>query len=222
MESSKAKQRDGFVVGRPWWRWNLITLTVALFVLLWVREIGQIPLSMTWTIVATVFGVWYLVPSLFAGVMPWPLSILGEVGHRDQNRTPSSSATMAVVLCRLAAVVLVIGATVQFAWQMYWVLTQWQSFRTMRTPFPGGRGNFAWTVLAIVWPPLQSLAIAIGLWTIADLSNALRSLTDLFAYERRKDVMQRDERSSSGPEALRDGTDSMPQGSLKPDNRQGR
>lgn len=210
------------MVGRSWWRWNLITLTVALFVLIWVREIGQISLSMTWTMVATVFGVWYLAPSLLAGVAPWPLSILGEVENRDRNRTPSSSTQKTVVLCRLAAVVLVVGAIVQFAWQMYWVLAQWQSFRTMRAPFLGGRGTFTWTVLAIVWPSIQSLTIAIGLWTIADISNALRSLSDLFAYERRKDAMQRDERSSSGRVALRDGTDSTQQGSLKPDNRQGR
>ena len=52
-------------VRRPWWRWNLITLAVVLFVLLWTRELFQFAPSLTWLAAMTVFFLWAVAP------LPW-------------------------------------------------------------------------------------------------------------------------------------------------------
>lgn len=51
---------------RPWWRWNLVTLMVVLFTLVWVRELARIDVDATWTLVFLITGVWFLVPFGFA------------------------------------------------------------------------------------------------------------------------------------------------------------
>lgn len=63
---------------RPWWRWNIIALFVALFLLAWVRELlGLSPLA-TWLSVFLVFGLWALAPAPFVlgelSTMPRPAS----------------------------------------------------------------------------------------------------------------------------------------------------
>ncbi len=48
---------------RPWWQWNVITLFVALFVLIWFRELAGISQTATWMICVAVIAVWALGPA---------------------------------------------------------------------------------------------------------------------------------------------------------------
>ncbi|MCA9241373.1 MAG: hypothetical protein KDA37_14290 [Planctomycetales bacterium] len=51
---------------RAWWRWNIVALFVALFLLVWVRELlGLSPLA-TWLSVLSVFALWAVTPAPFA------------------------------------------------------------------------------------------------------------------------------------------------------------
>lgn len=48
---------------RPWWQWNVITLFVALFVLIWFRDLAGISQTATWMICVAVIAVWALGPA---------------------------------------------------------------------------------------------------------------------------------------------------------------
>lgn len=50
---------------RPWWRWNLVTLMVALFLLVWVRELSKMDYQPTWLIAFTLLGLWAITPLAF-------------------------------------------------------------------------------------------------------------------------------------------------------------
>jgi hypothetical protein len=60
-----AKPTDSWRLGhhRPWWQWNVITLFVSLFVLIWFRELAGISQTATWMICVAVFCVWALAPA---------------------------------------------------------------------------------------------------------------------------------------------------------------
>ncbi len=50
---------------RPWWRWNIITLAITLFVLVWLRHFVNFGPATTWTLVLTIFAAWAILPMLF-------------------------------------------------------------------------------------------------------------------------------------------------------------
>ena len=47
---------------RPWWQWNVITLMVALFALVWLRELSNMDYYATWLLSAIVLVAWSLFP----------------------------------------------------------------------------------------------------------------------------------------------------------------
>jgi hypothetical protein len=60
------KPRDLWRLGhrRPWWQWNVITLFVALFVLVWVRELARLPQTASWIICVGILTAWGFGPLL--------------------------------------------------------------------------------------------------------------------------------------------------------------
>jgi hypothetical protein len=62
---AKAKVKpDSWRLGhrRPWWQWNVLTLFVALFLLVWLRELARLPTTSTWVICLLIIAVWGLGP----------------------------------------------------------------------------------------------------------------------------------------------------------------
>jgi hypothetical protein len=49
---------------RPWWQWNVITLFVPLFLLVWVRELLRVPQGVTWLMSMAVLAAWFLLPMI--------------------------------------------------------------------------------------------------------------------------------------------------------------
>lgn len=45
-------------VRRPWWRWNVLTLFAALFVMVWLRYLLALSPGLTWTLVLTIGLAW--------------------------------------------------------------------------------------------------------------------------------------------------------------------
>ena len=70
---------------RPWWQWNVITLFVPLFLLVWIREFLRVPQGVTWLTSMAVVAAWFLLPML---LLPPSLG-------RDNpaNATPGAPAT---------------------------------------------------------------------------------------------------------------------------------
>jgi hypothetical protein len=58
--------RDFWRLGhrRPWWMWNVVTLLVALFVLVWVRELAKLSQTATWLTCVVILSAWAAVPTL--------------------------------------------------------------------------------------------------------------------------------------------------------------
>jgi hypothetical protein len=58
--------RDFWRMGhrRPWWQWNVVTLFVGLFVLVWARELLRLPQTATWMIFVVVVTAWIVVPAV--------------------------------------------------------------------------------------------------------------------------------------------------------------
>ncbi|MEO0529879.1 MAG: hypothetical protein AAF266_04790 [Planctomycetota bacterium] len=188
-------QNPGLVTGRPWWRWNLVTLAVSLLVLVWVRELGNVPASNTWTMVVMLFGAWYLVPTLAARRVPWPLSLASRVAAGVRRVLSTGPTPSVLVLCRLFAVLLVAYAATQCTFQLIMLSQQIRNSNLMWRGLPWGTG--AASMLSVFWPLMESLALGMGLWTLADIGLWVRRAVDA-------------------------SDDSGPQGSLKPDNPQGR
>jgi len=81
-----ALENDPWRLGhrRPWWQWNVITLMVALFVLVWLRELSNMDYYVAWLWCAIVLSAWLLFPffreagkAIGTGRVespPWPLS----------------------------------------------------------------------------------------------------------------------------------------------------
>lgn len=49
---------------RPWWQWNVITLFVSLFVLIWIRELTGLSQTATWMICVLVIAAWAITPAI--------------------------------------------------------------------------------------------------------------------------------------------------------------
>lgn len=65
-----AKPSDPWRLGhhRPWWQWNVITLFVSLFILIWARELLRISQTATWMLCVAVFCVWALAPAIVEAI----------------------------------------------------------------------------------------------------------------------------------------------------------
>lgn len=66
-----AKPSDPWRLGhhRPWWQWNVITLFVSLFVLIWARELLRISQTATWMLCVAVFCIWAIAPAFAVEVI---------------------------------------------------------------------------------------------------------------------------------------------------------
>jgi hypothetical protein len=49
---------------RPWWQWNVITLFVPLFLLVWIRELFRVPQGVSWLMCMAVLAAWFFLPML--------------------------------------------------------------------------------------------------------------------------------------------------------------
>jgi hypothetical protein len=49
---------------RRWWQWNVITLFVPLFLLVWMRELLRLTQPATWLMSLAVLTAWFLAPML--------------------------------------------------------------------------------------------------------------------------------------------------------------
>ena len=49
---------------RPWWQWNVVTLFVPLFLLVWIREFGRLSQRSTWVTCVALILAWVLVPAI--------------------------------------------------------------------------------------------------------------------------------------------------------------
>jgi hypothetical protein len=52
---------------RPWWQWNVVTLFVALFVLVWARELLRLNQTATWLTCVCLLLAWAIGPSIYLG-----------------------------------------------------------------------------------------------------------------------------------------------------------
>lgn len=153
---------------RPWWRWNLITLAVALFVLMWVREISGAPPSLAWMGVITVFFLWGLGPAPFADWKFLTMQPAPPVRRRPQQ--DQSGYGFALIWCRFLALVLLLVAVCTIFSQLYFVVgQQWRGFS--RQPFA-----LFWQLVTTFGQSLVQIAIATLLWLVPDILQRLSSL----------------------------------------------
>src|SRR5690606_4833722 len=71
---------------RPWWQWNVITLFVPLFLLVWIREFGKLSQGVTWMTCVALIGAWVFFPAIIesfrqaeGGQGPRVLAYLGSL-----------------------------------------------------------------------------------------------------------------------------------------------
>jgi hypothetical protein len=50
---------------RPWWQWNVITLFVTLFLLVWARELFRLSQTTTWLICIGLLLAWAIGPTIY-------------------------------------------------------------------------------------------------------------------------------------------------------------
>lgn len=83
-----AKPSDPWRLGhhRPWWQWNVITLFVSLFVLIWARELLRISQTATWMLCVAVFCVWALAPAIVEAI---------TAGDSTDARAPTAGRAVA-------------------------------------------------------------------------------------------------------------------------------
>lgn len=152
---------------RPWWRWNPLTLAGTLFLILWVRELGGLPLSMTGLLVATIFVAWAVTPLALLGT---PLLTLAPAPPPTRRSSDRRRAWQAGTACRIAAILFASLGLVQACLQVSWVVAQ---------GFGAGQSAAVWWTFftKVAWDVSQSLAIAIGLWTIGGIAASVQRLT---------------------------------------------
>jgi hypothetical protein len=111
-----AEEADPWRLGhrRPWWQWNVLTLFVLLFLLVWVRELGRLPNAVTWLICVTMLIAWGCGPLLAMEPAPrqqgprrYEPSPTGD--GRETSRTSSSTNSLARVLAFTAALAMFVG-----------------------------------------------------------------------------------------------------------------
>lgn len=154
---------------RPWWKWNSFTLAGTLFLALWVRELGNLPLDVTGLLVATIFAMWVLVPVALTG-MPLLTPLPDHPGYRLGKAGTRRRAGRA---CRIAAVLVGSVGLVQACITASWIFSQAGSFRPLR---------IWWQVfLSAGWGAGFAIVLAIGLWTIGGIAAQVDRLAQLEA-----------------------------------------
>jgi hypothetical protein len=113
---------------RPWWRWNIITLAVALFVLVWVRELLGFGAGATWTCVFSIFLVWAVGPML---AVPTSLTTMAEAPRRGDQPSDSNPApgwwrrNWMLVGLRILSQVLLVLSVIHLVIFLAWFFVSW-------------------------------------------------------------------------------------------------
>lgn len=152
---------------RPWWRWNLITLAVVLFLVLWVRELAGLPLSRTWGMVCAALLIWWLTPSVVLRKLPWPLSLFAYMEVAGGDRLQGHGRSHAGRACRVFAVLIALGGCYQVLMGIGWMIQG-----------GGYYGGAAFSVLTRVvnssfFGALYAFGLSAGLWTIGSIALAI-------------------------------------------------
>lgn len=154
---------------RPWWQWNLITLAVLLFVLLWVSTLANFTPERIWTLVALIALIWWLAPGAILKRWPWPLSVLMETRTRFGRSGHSYGASRAARACRWLAIAFILCAVFFNPFLMEFV------FRRGMYYVSGRPGSFGYAVMWLAMLPqvLHYVALAVALWTLAGIADSL-------------------------------------------------
>lgn len=175
---------------RPWWRWNLITLAATLFVLLWVRELTDMPLGGTWGVVVFAFFVWWLAPSIALRKLPWPLTLFAYMEVAPDLAAPRGKASQAGRVCRVFAVLIALGGCYQLVMGIGWLVRSGGGF---------GRGGFGVATAMIsssLVGAVYGFGVAAALWTIGSLAQSMGWLIEA----ERKRAASSDAGDASGPQ----------------------
>jgi hypothetical protein len=86
---------------RPWWQWNVITLFVSLFVLIWIRELAGISQTATWMICVLVIAAWAITPAIIDAFL--------NTGGGDVARVAAYLGSLAILVGIMALAGIHIG-----------------------------------------------------------------------------------------------------------------
>ena len=143
---------------RPWWRWNLITLAIVLFVLLWTRELLQFDPSSVWLSAGTIIFLWTIIP------VPKATSLFTTMPDYSKQvpRRRGGKRKILVVACRWLALLLAVTSVGYVVLQLYWILFS-NPFGRSRMP-----GINLFVFLQLLVQSLYQLAIAAVLWFLTE------------------------------------------------------
>ncbi|MEQ8847676.1 hypothetical protein [Botrimarina sp.] len=158
----------GSPLQRPWWRWNLVTLAVVLFVVMWVRELTGLPPGASFLMVGVVFLVWWVAPAALLGELPWPLPATLDPPRRVGSAAPTARRPRGA-LCRFAAILMALGGVGWALFGGYWLL---------ETGFRRPGWAFFMGIVYSLWPMSLQFAAAVALWTLGDLSDTAHRLLE--------------------------------------------
>lgn len=160
-----------------WWRWNLVTLAVALFVLVWVRELFKFDYPATFLLAGLTFVVWLIAPLAFE----YELTIkkAERLSRRATNSLPTGRRIMpterlhlpmGLMLIRLYAVIHMLISALAMAvslWNfvgnlpaLYGQLGSAQSMRFMIQS----------SLFTVAMWPLISICCGAALWVLTDIA----------------------------------------------------
>lgn len=148
-------------VRRPWWRWNVITLGVALFLLVWLRELLRWQSGAVWLSVFTVAIVWLVAPLFFV-----PSRLTTIAAHSTGAASTVRQTNRLVIALKVASVFLMVISCVQLLMTM-WALSQVLEEFTRR----GGMNwmNGSLSILSIAASPIMNLATSGCLFCLAEI-----------------------------------------------------
>lgn len=140
---------------RPWWRWNLITLAIVLFVLLWSRELIGFDPSSAWVMAGTIFFLWAIVP------VPWTPSLFSTMpdDSEEPRRGRIANRKRITTLCRLLAFFLAIASVCEGMMMLY---------GASASPRFGRGAIHMWPMVSLLFEPLFHFAFAAMLWLLAE------------------------------------------------------
>ncbi|TWT77759.1 hypothetical protein Pla123a_15550 [Posidoniimonas polymericola] len=180
---------------RPWWRWNIVTLFVALFVYAWVRELAAFSPGATWMGVVTLFFCWGVVPMLFVGtplttfepppdynattvpVLDEPHNEFHQAARRRPGPRPGDyRAELMLIGLRRFSVVMMFAGVVGGAAALAMAIMQYSQLGLGRY----GYGSFGpgvavfFTFVGVLVTPLSVILAAGVLYTLTVIADRLR------------------------------------------------
>lgn len=146
---------------RPWWRWNLVTLMVALFLLVWVRELSRLEYGVTWLLAFSVIGLWGLVPFALVAT-PLTTMPLTPDSEEPESLRARRFSDMLLRVFRVVAVTLLTLSGLHFCYAFWMIL---DSFG-----FWGRRSFFRPEVIFTLLAPVFEFVAAATLYTLTEIA----------------------------------------------------